>query len=299
MASEKRVIVDMIMGEPIPMDALIHDLAKARIIYLGEIHTIARHHAVQVEVLQALHDSGVKLGLGLEVLGADRQPVLDKWQSGSENFAHLMRDLGREQWTNLKDYEPLLVLARKLKAPIRGLNASDLMVRKVAREGVEALTERERAELPERFEKINPQYDRLLRLRLRVHKAFQSKSLDRIVLAQALRDGTMAQAIVRFLQSPGGRDRAMLVVCGTGHLNYGFGIPEAVERVIKLPSRIVLPSESGELVLSEEEKRQSVPVEISHQDLGFIRSRLADYLIVTPLESPPKDNGDPGFQAAR
>ncbi len=41
---------------------------------------------------------------------------------------------------------------------------------------------------------------------------------------------TMAQGVVRFLQSPQGTDRIMMVIAGNGHVNYGFGIPEAVKQ---------------------------------------------------------------------
>jgi uncharacterized iron-regulated protein len=124
-----------------------------------------------------------------------------------------------------------------------------------------------------------------------VHKAFRDKTLDRIVQAQSLRDETMAQAAARFLKSPEGKDRVMLVIAGGGHVNYGFGIPDRLKRIMDVPSRIVLQSESGELVLSEAEKSQSMPVDISHQDLKFIRNPIADYLFVVPLkEAPAKES---------
>ena len=35
-------IIDVLMGEPVEMETMLDDLADARIIYLGETHTIAR-----------------------------------------------------------------------------------------------------------------------------------------------------------------------------------------------------------------------------------------------------------------
>ena len=140
-----------------------------------------------------------------------------------------------------------------------------------------ALSPEEKASLPEDLEQINPLNDRLLRLRLRVHRAFEDKSLDNIVLAQSLRDSTIAPAVVEFLNAPKGKGATMLVIAGTGHVNYGFGIPERVNRRLDLPFRIVLASESGELVLSEEEKRQMAPIHLTHKDLEFIQKPVADY----------------------
>ncbi len=290
------LIMDMVMGEPVPMEVMLDDLATVRIIYLGEVHSIPRHHAVQLELLQLLAQGNTKPALGMEMFSQDQQSLLDKWQEGNSDTGHLMRDLGREAWTNLKDYDSLLVRARDLKIPVVALNAPEGLVRKVSRNGVESLTESERRMLPSGYDTISPGSERLLRLRLRVHKAFQEKSLASVVMAQAIRDEAMAQAIVRFLASAQGQDRVMVVVAGAGHVNYGFGIPERVRKQIDLSSRIVLLTESGELVLSEEEKRQAIPVEITHEDLRFIRSPIADYLHVTPLKAP--DSSPEGLRAA-
>jgi uncharacterized iron-regulated protein len=284
LASSVSFIVDLLAGEPIPMETLLDDLAHVRVIYLGEIHTIARHHELQTAILRGVAARNPKVALGMEMFTQEQQPILDRWQNGSEDISALMRDLGGNRWTNLKDYRSVLLAARELRVPIVGLNASDVLVHKVAMAGLDRLTPEEQTALPPGLkENINPLNDRLLRLRLKVHKAFQGMGLDRIVLAQALRDQTMAQGVVRFLQSPQGSDRIMMVIAGNGHVNYGFGIPEAVKRRLDLPSRIVLASESGELVLSREEQRQAVPVEITHQDLRFIRVPIADYLQVVPL----------------
>ena len=70
----------MLMGEPIPMEMMLDDLLQVRIVYLGEIHTIARHHRVQSEILRLLAERGVKLALGMEMLGEEQQPILDRWQ---------------------------------------------------------------------------------------------------------------------------------------------------------------------------------------------------------------------------
>lgn len=277
-------VVDLLLGEPVPMSALVDDLARVRIVYLGEVHSIARHHQVQAEVIRQLAAGNLKLGVGMEMFAEDLQPVLDRWQRGNAPLSSLIEDLGKAHWTNLPDYEPVLLAARDSGAAIVALNANDGLVRKVAREGMESLSPEEKARVPEGVADINPLYDRLLRLKLRVHRAFQDKSLDRIVLAQALRDETMARAMVRFLTSAEGKDRIMLVIAGAGHVNYGFGIPERVEKHLNVPHRIIIPSESGELVLSEAEKRQAVPVEITHEDLSFIRRPIADYLHVIPLK---------------
>ncbi len=303
MADCRPFIVDLLMGEPVPFEAMLEDFTKARIVYVGEFHTIARHHDLQTRILKGLAQEGRKPALGMEMFEESDQPTLNRWLGSDKDFSALMEALGPHRWTNLPDYAHLLLLARDLKIPVVGLNASAALVRKVAREGPESLSENERKALPPDLADVAPLNDRLLRLRLRVHRAFQKKSLDRVVLAQGLRDATMARAVVRFLDSPKGKDRMMMVVAGNGHLNYGFGIPRRVGKMGDYPHRIILASESGELVLSDEEKRTSVPVEITHEDLSFIRLPIADYLQMIPLkkeESPPakKEEQSPAIEAS-
>ncbi len=282
--SDSPFIIDVLMGEPVPIEMMLDDLAGAKITYLGEIHTIARHHKIELDILKRLDERGLKLALGLEMFSVQQQPMLDRWLAGRQSIDDLIRELGKEHWTNLKDYESILTTARDLGVPVIGLNAPDKLVHKLAMAGLAGLSPEEKASLPEDLEQINPLNDRLLRLRLRVHKAFEDKSLDNIVLAQSLRDSTMARSIVEFLNSPKGKNSTMLVIAGTGHLNYGFGIPERVSRRLALPFRIILASESGELVLSEEEKRQMAPIQLTHKDLESIQKPIADYLHVIPLK---------------
>jgi uncharacterized iron-regulated protein len=282
--TDSPLIIDVLMGEPVEMETMLDDLADVKIIYLGEVHTIARHHKLQTDLLDRLKGRGVKPALGMEMFSTQHQAVLDRWLSGKQSINDLIRELGKEHWTNLKDYESVLTTARDLGIHVVGLNAPDDLVRKIAREGLDGLSAKEKASLPEDLEQIDPLNDRLLRLRLRVHKAFEAKSLDNIVLAQALRDATMARAVVEFLNSPKGKDTVMVVVAGSGHINYGLGIPERVKRRLDLPFRIILASESGELVLSEQEMRQMAPTHLTHKDLEFIQKPVADYLHVIPLK---------------
>ena len=118
MAQCPPIIVDMLIGEPIPADVMFEDLSKVRIVYIGEIHTIARHHKVQTEILSKLASMGVKLALGMEMFPRSKQPILDKWQASAEGLGQLMRDLGPKHWSNLHDYASLLLKAHELKIPI-------------------------------------------------------------------------------------------------------------------------------------------------------------------------------------
>jgi len=289
----KPLVLDVLAGEPVPMEMMVDDLATVRVVYVGEVHTIRLHHRLQAEVLRALTQRDLKLALGMEMFSTKQQRILNEWQRGQGSVESLVNDLGQDVWTNLLDYKSVLLSARSLRIPILAINAEDSLVKKVARNGISGLTVEERRQMPRGFDRIDPLNDRLLRLKLRVHKAFEGKSLDRIVLAQALRDATMARTIVRFLNSPEGKGRTMMVIAGSGHLNYGLGIPDRVQERAKFSNRIVIPSESGELVLTEAEKRQAVPLDITHKDLRFINRPISDYLYVIPLREKQRKPATP------
>ncbi len=296
----RSMILDVLIGEPVTNEYLVEDLKTADIIFLGEYHTIHRHHLYQKQLINSLLASGVRLAVGMEMFQVNQQPALDQWMSSQMDVGHLKYLLGT-YWNNIDDYKEILLMLRDQEIPLVALNAQDSLVKAVASKGIDGITEQQRRLIPEGARDINPDNARLLSMKLRVHKAFQHKGLDRIILAQALRDQTMAKTIAAFKGSEAGKERKMVVIAGSGHINYGFGIPERTERLMNdAATRIVLPTESGELVLSEEEKRQSAPIEIKHSDLKFINRPIADYLIVRPLKEPEKsDPSDiPGLTAA-
>jgi len=45
--------MDAARGEPITFDSLLDELQSTRVIYLGEHHTVARHHEFQQAILDA------------------------------------------------------------------------------------------------------------------------------------------------------------------------------------------------------------------------------------------------------
>lgn len=279
------LIVDLYLGEPVNFDIVLDDLSQVDIVYVGEHHTISRHHQLQVDIMGGLAERRGISGLAMEMFTWEHQSRVDEWLQSTDPVSVLAHKLGAGAWTNLRDYDPVLLKARDLGIPVICLNVPEQIVRRVARDGLESLSDAERELLPKDIEPINPDYSRLLGMKLRVHRAFEGKSLTRIILSQALRDATMASNVVRFLKKNPHKNKPLLVIAGSGHLSYGFGIPERVKKHLDVSFRIILPSESGELKLSEAEQRQALDIDISHEDVKFINRPIADYLSVVPLKS--------------
>ncbi len=286
------IIVDLYLGEPVSLDVALDDMANSGIVYVGEYHTIPCHHQLHADIMKGLVQRNGISGLAMEMFTWVQQPIVDQWLESDDSVSVLLQKLGSGAWTNLKDYEAVLLMARDLRIPVICLNAPENIVRKVSRKGVDSLSDTERDLLPKDIEPIDPDYARLLNLKLRVHRAFEGKSLKRIIYSQALRDAVMASNIISFMKRHPQSGKSLMVIAGNGHINYGFGVPDRVRRNVETSFRIILPSESGELQLSEAEKQQAIDIDISHKDVKFIGRPIADYLSVFPVR-PDNDQTGP------
>jgi uncharacterized iron-regulated protein len=276
-----RLWVDLCRGEPIPYAEIIADLATARVVYLGEHHTIAEHHAIQARIIADLGKKGVPLALGLEQIESFQQPVLERFNRKQINFDALAEAIGwGKRWPNYRQYQAILEAARELGSPIVALNAQRETIRQIARRGgVDRLDPRSRKELPAEVQLHDPPYEKLLAMQMMVHMAATPERLRPMIEAQIARDESMSAAIAAFLQSAAGRGRTMVVLCGAGHVAYALGTPQRVRR--RMPGvrdRIVLLSESGDLELSPEEKAVSREISITHEQLRGLDRAVGDYL---------------------
>ena len=70
----------------ISMADMVADLKTARVVVVGEQHDNLDHHRAQLDVIRALHESGTKVAVGLEMFRADAQPQLDAWIAGEASL---------------------------------------------------------------------------------------------------------------------------------------------------------------------------------------------------------------------
>jgi len=272
--------VDLMRGETLEFDELLAELQHARVIYLGEIHSIARHHRSQRQILEGLAKRGLPLALAMEQFEFTAQPALDRFGAGELNLDQLVQtvDWGK-RWRGYTNYLELVQIASQYHLPLLAINARAETIRAVGRQGLSKITPEQRAELPGEIVTDDPLYEKLATQVLGVHMAFDPQKLRPIFEAQVARDETMASRIADFLSLPGNSNRTVVVICGKGHCEFGFGIPDRVQRRKPgVAQRTVLFSESGELELSPEEQKQAREVEISHQFLRELGRAEADFL---------------------
>ena len=101
--------------------------------------------------------------------------------------------------------------------------------------------------------------------------------------AQDIWDSTMAHYVVTYLKSDEGKDKTVVVLAGSGHMGYGYGIPERVSDALHLPYRIIIPTASGDVKFKKEWEKHIEPAELIHEDFRFIKRPIADFLFLVPL----------------
>jgi len=277
--------IDLYFAEPIAYETMLDDLAeKADVIFLGEFHTLERHHALQEKIIADLAGRDVPLVVGIEQMEADRQPILDRYHRGEIDFDQLaeLTDWAN-RWGGYEQYRAILETARAAGAPIVALNARKETIRQIARSGgVDKLDEATRKGLPAEMDLKDPTYSNLLDLKMMVHMTVTSDRLRPIREAQIARDEMMAATLCRFLRSPQGKGRTAVVICGAGHVSHGLGTPDRVRRRLpELKHRIILFSESGDVELSDAQKAMMRRITITHEQMRAINRPAADYLHAT------------------
>jgi uncharacterized iron-regulated protein len=302
-AEEERceIWIDLYSGEPVTYEDMFEDLLEARVIYLGERHTLDRHHNLQEKIISDLAAHGVEVAVGLEMLPVDVQPILDRYNSGEITFDEFAEEAGWEEiWDNYQDYRGAIEAGHVAGGPVLALNSRRELARQIARNGIEGLDTEWAEKVPEGIDTDQPDYEReLMRIMMvMAHATGQSDMMRHIFEAQVIKDEVMADAIARFMQSPDGENRTVVVLCGAGHVSFGYGIPSRVRsRVPDVVDRIVVFSESGDVVLSEREKAMARMIEITHAQLRANQVPFADYLHARAL-APTASGEEEGVEAA-
>jgi uncharacterized iron-regulated protein len=220
------------------LNQILPELEKAKVVYLGETHDSSQDHQNQLKIIQELYKNNPKIAIGMEMFQRPFQEVINQYLAGKITEAELVKKSEYEtRWGfDWELYAPILRFAKQKQIPVLALNTPSEITRKVAREGIEKLTNSEKQSIPPITE---IRLDNIA-YRQMVLKAFQqhqsaghgnSSSANRFFLAQVLWDETMADAIAKFVKA--NPDYQVVVLAGQGHIVYGYGIPSRVKRRIE------------------------------------------------------------------
>jgi uncharacterized iron-regulated protein len=222
------------------LDAIIPRLAERRVVVVGEIHDRYDNHLVQLEIIKRLHALHPRLAIGMEAFQQPFQDALDDYVAGRISEQELLRATGYyERWRfDYRLYAPILRYAREHGLPVVALNLPGELTRKVGQEGLEALTPEERAQLPREIDRSDSAYAARLRAVYAQHPRAGRHGFEQFLDVQLLWDEGMAQRAADYLESR--PDYHMVVLAGRGHVAWGSGIPQRLERRLSTPVATVI-----------------------------------------------------------
>ncbi len=215
-----------------------------RVVLVGEVHDRPDHHAKQLGVIQALHEAGVDLGVGMEMFRRETQPELDRWTAGESDatdFIKIYYDNWNYPWPL---YADILEFARDERIPVLGLNVARDVTNQVARAGFKSLNEEQRKRLPEVTCRVDSEYMSFIQRAygMRGHGNFDFTNFCE---AQLVWDKSMAIHALDFLYA--NPDRVMVILAGNGHV-WRLGIPDQIQRrAAAMTQAVVLPFIPGAL----------------------------------------------------
>jgi uncharacterized iron-regulated protein len=225
--------------------ALGDRLAEERVVFVGETHTHYGDHLNQLAIIEQLHARDPSIAIGVEYLQRRFQRKVDDFIAGRTTERDFLRDTEYYSgWGyDYRLYAPIFRFAREHRIPVVALNVPPSLPAAVAKVGYEGLSPEQKAVLPKDIEPASDAYEAELREAFGAHGAHGESQLrfDRFVAAQLVWDEGMAESAAEYLEANPGR--RMVILAGSGHLAFGYGIPQRVARRTGASYAIVLSSE--------------------------------------------------------
>ena len=222
-------ITDSATGEVFSANQLAARLRDTRLLLVGESHTTADFHRVQLRVIRALQESGRKVMIGLEMFPYTEQKSLDHWRDGLLTEAGFLQ-LARwyEFWGYHWDYyRDIFLYARDNRIPMYGVNAPRAVVTAVREKGIDQLADADKQHVPPHVDIDSTDHLTFFKASFdednSMHGSMPESMLKGMQAAQATWDATMGYNSVQVLKAaPAGS--ILVVMVGSGHVAYGVGI---------------------------------------------------------------------------
>jgi hypothetical protein len=144
----------------------------------------------------------------------------------------------------------------------------------VGQQGITGLSPEDRAKLPE-MDLSDKEHRHYMESIYKSHQAGSAKDFENFYQAQCLWDEAMAETLFRFLQSTEGRGKTVLVIVGSGHVAFDFGIPKRLHRRNPILYKTI--------ILKEWKKKVE-----DDFNLNKVSSPLAHFLWITKPAPPEK-----------
>ncbi|WP_419658085.1 conserved uncharacterized protein, DUF399 [Desulfosarcina variabilis str. Montpellier] len=246
----------------ISLDQAAGKLPSPGIVYVGEFHDNAAHHAAQLAVIQSLDKRKRPLAVGLEMFQHIEQSILDAWIARALSEAEMRRAFARNWSEDWGLYRDIFLYCRDRRIPMIGLNVPRSITRKVARNGFESLTPEEIGKLPPIVCRVDREYEEFLRHVLGSHGS--ESGFRRFCEAQLVWDTAMAVYALEHLKNH--PERTVVVLCGMIHAWKKAAPEQAARENAGVEQAVIQPSLKG----------RWTPGSVSKQDADYLILGLED-----------------------
>ncbi len=220
-------------------EAMLHEVARADAVFLGEQHDDRGTHVLQLAVLEGLARRDVRVVLSLEMFERDVQASLDAYLAGTLPESTFLA--GARPWPNYAaDYRPLVEFAKEQGWPVIASNVPRPIASMVSRGGLAALDTLAADRAPwvaaERRCGAGERYAKKFMKTMENmgghgSAAMPPEAFGRFYEAQCVKDETMAESVARALDAHPGT--VLVHVAGGFHVEEGLGTVERVVRRVK------------------------------------------------------------------
>ena len=269
-------------GRAIPARDLFAELAKRKVVLLGEKHDNVDHHVLQAKVIRALTDAGRRPAIAFEMLDADEQAVvtaavLEHPRDPSAIAAAVRWD--RKGWPPWPEYAPIGEAALAFDLPIVAANLPLAEVRAIAHAGLGAIDAQESARLGLDQEMPAPLAQSLEEELVAAHCGhLPAVAVPRMALAQRARDAEMAERVLVAARGDGA-----VLIAGAGHVRNDRGVPRDVARLDAAAGGARTPTTIASVAFVEVEASRAAPA--AYAERWHAASLPFDYVWFTPRAS--------------
>ncbi len=264
----RRGIMAIASKDIFPVKKIVRYISGDRVVYVSEKHDEAGHHSAQLKIIELLDKRGVTLAVGMEMFQRPFQQVLDRYLAGETDERTFLRESEyfRRWGFDYHLYRPVVEYCRSNHIPVIALNLPKEVSAKIARKGLDGLSDQEKARLPADIDDSDRRYRRHLQDIFRQHSQSGIDKFEYFFQAQLSWDETMAETAADYLKSH--KDTTLVVIAGSGHIAYGFGIPSRVERrlpgveysiIVNDPGDDMTPEAADFFLFPPEEKVEKAP----------------------------------------
>ncbi|MCG6984396.1 MAG: ChaN family lipoprotein [Thiocapsa sp.] len=222
------------------MQGLLDRIADRRVVFIGESHDRYEDHLNQLAVIQGLHRRGKSLAIAAEFFQQPFQEAVDDYIAGAISESEFLRRTQYfDRWRfDYRLYRPILRFARAEAIPVIALNLEAELTRRVGEVGIAGLTDEERARIPTEIDRSDPKYRERIEKVFAMHPSDGGQDIEHFIEVQLLWDEGMAARAADYLEAH--PDRTLIVLAGSGHVEYGQGIPKRLTRRIDVPTATIL-----------------------------------------------------------